>query len=265
MLGSTFVAGMSSAALKGLLRVGQAAPVVGEVFGLLASLKSQADMHADAAEENRRLSVWCHSIMVVLSRIVNDPTYKVDARSKPEFAAVARNLRELNDLVKQRRENSKGLVGKMVAFFTSSEYLKKVDTVQRFLDKAIQALILNVSSDTRADVKLVLDKVGLLPKMDQKLDKLLAMAEEGNKKLDKVLPARPTPSAVPCTTPYTLSCSTPHSANRVKRNSNRTFSSTLPSELCLHGTEVLLVVILRFLASNKRQVPRRRLLGAERQ
>ena len=75
---------------------------------------------------------------------------------------------------------SSGVLAKAVAFWTASEYKKHMQVAPEWLQKAIQALSLSVSAQTKADVVKVLDKVELLPRMDAKLDAM-------NDKMDKVL------------------------------------------------------------------------------
>lgn len=73
-----------------------------------------------------------------------------------------------------------GVLAKVAAFWTASAYQKHMQVASEWLQKAIQALSLSVSVQTKAEVVKVLDKVELLPRMDAKLDVM-------NDKMDQVL------------------------------------------------------------------------------
>ena len=59
MFDSTFLADVGDGAVSGLLAAGAAAPIIGQVFTLLADLKKHLDKYIEAEEECRRMSVWC--------------------------------------------------------------------------------------------------------------------------------------------------------------------------------------------------------------
>jgi len=185
MFNSTFLADAGDGAVSGLLAAGAAAPIIGQVFTLLADLKKHLDKHIEAEEECRRMSVWCVSMMAVLGKLAKETT--VDPTSKELLQSAAQSIIKMRDLVMKRIDKSAGWTGKLYAFWTSDTYLRLSRIAQNGLDKAIEALSLKVAIDTRADVEKMLKKCEMLPKMDRKLDVLVAMTEESNRKLDQVL------------------------------------------------------------------------------
>ena len=124
------------------------------------------------------MSVWCVSIMAVLGKLAKETA--PDATCQQLLKTAAQSIMKMKEIVTKRQEASQGWLGKMSAFWTSDVYLRQSRIAQEGLDKAIEALSLNVAVDTRADVQKVLKKVDMLPKMDAKLDAL-------NSKMDKVL------------------------------------------------------------------------------
>ena len=76
MFEGSFLADAGEPALMGLLAAGAAAPIVGQVFSLLADLKKHLDRHLEAEEECRRMSVWCVSMMAVLGKLTKETTVR---------------------------------------------------------------------------------------------------------------------------------------------------------------------------------------------
>jgi len=111
----------------------------------------------------------------------------IDSNTDGLLRAAIPPLLELKKLTTSRREASTGYVGMTIAFWTSNEYLRKSGIAQNRVQSAIDALALRVQVNTQVDVQKVLKKCSMLPNMDKKLDTLVAMAEESNKKLDQVL------------------------------------------------------------------------------
>ena len=61
-------------------------------------------------------------------------------------------------------------MGQAAAFWTAAEYKKQMQIASDWLQKAILALSLGVSAQTKEQVSRVVDKVQLLPQMNEKLD-----------------------------------------------------------------------------------------------
>lgn len=176
-LQSTFLSGVGGAAMGALLQAGKCAPIVGQVFGLLAGIKEQVDIWVETEEESKRMSVWCVSLMAVLGRLSQetpgDPTTEVLLNK------AAGDLRKVLDLIKTR--NKAGIMAKAASLWTAGEFKEKMAKASGSVEKAIQALSLSVSAQTKHDVNQVLSKVDLLPRMDEKLNAL-------NDKMDEVFP-----------------------------------------------------------------------------
>ena len=146
---------------------------------MLADIKEYVEVFVETEEESKRMSVWCVSLMAVLGRLAQETQGDRDSEQMLKNAAVA--LRSVKVLVERRAKSmSSGVLAKAVAFWTASEYKKHMQVASEWLQKAIQALSLSVSAQTKADVVKVLDKVELLPRMDAKLDAM-------NDKMDQVL------------------------------------------------------------------------------
>ena len=179
VLKATFLCGVTGAAMTTLLKTAKRVPIFGEVFSLLADIKEYVEVFVETEEESKRMSVWCVSLMAVLGRLAQETQGDRDSEKMLKNAAGA--LRSVKVLVERRAKSmSSGVLAKAVAFWTASEYKKHMQVASEWLQKAIQALSLSVSAQTKADVVKVLDKVELLPRMDAKLDAM-------NDKMDKVL------------------------------------------------------------------------------
>jgi len=183
MFDNTFLEEASSAMLDGILAAGQKVPAVGVIFSIMKDMKGHFDRFNESSEECRRLSVWCVSQMGTLGYLAKEAT--IDSNTDGLLRAAIPPLLELKKLTTSRREASTGYVGMTIAFWTSNEYLRKSGIAQNRVQSAIDALALRVQVNTQVDVQKVLKKCSMLPNMDKKLDTLVAMAEEGNKKLDQ--------------------------------------------------------------------------------
>ena len=183
MFGNTFLEEASSALLDGILAAGQKVPAVGVIFAIMKDMKGHFDRFNESSEECRRLSVWCVSQMGTLGYLAKEAT--IDSNTDGLLRAAIPPLLELKKLTTSRREASTGYVGMTIAFWTSNEYLRKSGIAQNRVQSAIDALALRVQVNTQVDVQKVLKKCSMLPNMDKKLDTLVAMAEESNKKLDQ--------------------------------------------------------------------------------
>ena len=175
LLQSTFLSGMGGTAMGALLRAGKCAPIVGKVFGLLADIKEQVDIWVETEEESKRMSVWCVSLMAVLGRLSQET--QGDPTTESLLYKAAGDLRKVLDLIKTR--NKTGVLAKAASLWTAREFKEKMATASDSVEKAIQALSLSVSAQTKHDVNQVLSKVDLLPRMDEKLNAL-------NDKMDEV-------------------------------------------------------------------------------
>ena len=125
------------------------------------------------------MSVWCVSLMAVMGRLAQETQGDSNIEKMLQNAAGA--LRQVRDLVAQRANSMNGgILAKAAAFWTASAYQEQMKVASEWLQKAIQALSLSVSVQTKTEVVKVLDKVELLPRMDAKLDVM-------NDKMDQVL------------------------------------------------------------------------------
>lgn len=122
------------------------------------------------------MSVWCVSLMAVLGRLSQET--QGDPTTEGLLDKAAGDLRNVLDLIKTR--NKTGILAKAASLWTAREFKEKMTTASDSIEKAIQALSLSVSAQTKHDVNQVLSKVDLLPRMDEKLNAL-------NDKMDEVL------------------------------------------------------------------------------
>ena len=118
-------------------------------------------------EESKRMSVWCVSLMAVMGRLAQETQGDSNIEKMLQNAAGA--LRQVRDLVAQRANSMNGgILAKAAAFWTASAYQEQMKVASEWLQKAIQALSLSVSVQTKTEVVEVLDKVEVLPRMDAK-------------------------------------------------------------------------------------------------
>jgi len=143
-----------------------------QVFRLLSDIKEHCQVYVEVEEESRRMSVWCISLMALFGRLADETSGEENSKQMLQNAANA--LKKVRNLVIKRKKNNKGLLGKAAAFWTSTEFRKQIKIASDWLEKAIQALSLNVSTQTKADVRKLLSKVDILPRMYESLDTLHA-------------------------------------------------------------------------------------------
>ena len=139
-----------------------------QVFRLLTDIKQHCQTYVQVEEESKRMSVWCVSLMAVFGRLANETIAEENSELMLENAASA--LKKVRNLIIKRNQTSKGLLGKAAAFWTSAEFSNQIKIASDWLEKAIQALSLNVSTQTKADVTTVLSKVDILPRMNENLN-----------------------------------------------------------------------------------------------
>jgi hypothetical protein len=125
-------------------------------------------------------------MMSVLGKLVRDKTFNVDENCKQLLEAAWKSLNEMSDLVTKRVKSSSRWTGKMYNFLTTGTYAKEQSEAENQLNKAFEALSFYVQVNTREQVHQVLRVVQILPKMDQKLDKMMAGQEKMDRKLDEI-------------------------------------------------------------------------------
>jgi hypothetical protein len=171
-----------------VLLLGEAVPIVGKVFKLLAGLKQHFDQFLETEEECRRMSVWCVSMMSVLGKLVRDKQFTVDEDCKQLLVSASKCLMEMSDLLTTRvKSSSRGLTVRMYNFFTTGQYAKQQSEAEDQLEKAFKALSLSVQVETKGQVDQVLGQVQILPKMDKKLDDIKQTLDETKGQVDQVL------------------------------------------------------------------------------
>jgi len=185
MFENTFLSDASSAMLDGILSVGQSTPVIGVLFGLLSDLKKMYDTYVETDEDCKRWQVWCVGQISTLGFLAKE--VHIDSDTDKLLRQAIWPLLGLKQSLMKRQEDSKGVVGKAMASLTSREYKSAMEHAQKHVQAAIDALSLRVQVNTQREVQQVLKKMNLLLNMDQKLDVLLSMAENNNKKFDQVL------------------------------------------------------------------------------
>jgi hypothetical protein len=167
----TFLSG-TEAAFSCFVQLGQEIPLVGNIFNILQKIKEQVDVYCDVEEECVRMSVWCEGVFACLGKIFqNGATQQGPGTILLE--QVREGLEDLHELIQSRLSLSKGVLGRLYAFGSASGYKDKMNSVQTFLQKAMDALLLNVSAEIREDVVKVVKATELLPQMDRKIDDIL--------------------------------------------------------------------------------------------
>jgi hypothetical protein len=86
-------------------------------------------------------------------------------------------------ITESRSSLSKGLLGRLYAFGSAQGYQAKINRAQSYLQKAMDAFMLNASADIQGDVAKAIE---LLPKMDMKLDGILDNLKELFKSSDLI-------------------------------------------------------------------------------
>ena len=111
--------------IDGILSAGQAVPAIGALFTVLKDMKHHLDGFVESEQECKRLSIWCVSQIGTLGHLGKEAT--IDQSTVKLLRAAIPPLLDLKKLVISRRESSSGYLGKMMAFWTSTEYLRKSD------------------------------------------------------------------------------------------------------------------------------------------
>jgi hypothetical protein len=148
-----------------------------QVFSLLSDIKEHCQIYQQVEEESKRMAVWCVSLMAVFGRLADETTGEENSEQMLQNAASA--LKKVRNLIIKRTQTSTGLLGKAAAFWTSAEFRNHIKIASDWLEKAIQALSLNVSTQTKVDVTAVLAKVDILPRMNERLNVI-------NDKMDRI-------------------------------------------------------------------------------
>jgi len=138
-----------------------------QVFSLLSDIKEHCQIYQQVEEESKRMSVWCVFLMALFGLLANETTAEENSKQMLKIAAIS--LKKVRDLINKRNKTNKGLLGKAVTFWTSAEFRSQIKITSDLLEKAIQALSLNVSKQTKADVTKVLAKVDIFPRMSESL------------------------------------------------------------------------------------------------
>jgi hypothetical protein len=79
------------------------------------------DLYVASSEECKRLSVWCVSMVGTIGHLAAEA--KMDSQMLGLLRATVHPLLDLQKLVAKRIQNSQGIVGKLVGFWDSKEYL----------------------------------------------------------------------------------------------------------------------------------------------
>jgi hypothetical protein len=167
----TFLAG-TEATFSCFVQLGQEIPLVGNIFNILNKIKEQVDVYCDVEEECRRMSVWCEGVFACLGKIFQNGATN-QGPGTVLLEQVREALEKLHELIQSRLSSSRGVLGSLYAFGSSQGYKDKMNTAQTFLQKAMDALMLNISAEIRDDVIKVVKATELLPQMDRKLDEIL--------------------------------------------------------------------------------------------
>jgi hypothetical protein len=168
------------AATECVLAFGEAVPIVGKVFKLLAGLKEHFNQFLENEEECRRMSVWCVSMMSVLGKLVRDKQFTMDDDCNQLLESASQSLIKMSDLVNTRvKSSSRGWTGWMYNFLTTGQYAKEQSLAENHLNRAFQALSFSVHVETREQVQQVLRQLQILLKMDQTLDEIQKQLTNG--------------------------------------------------------------------------------------
>eukprot|EP00277_Geminigera_cryophila_P038541 CAMPEP_0173098144 /NCGR_PEP_ID=MMETSP1102-20130122/34498_1 /TAXON_ID=49646 /ORGANISM="Geminigera sp., Strain Caron Lab Isolate" /LENGTH=214 /DNA_ID=CAMNT_0013990469 /DNA_START=236 /DNA_END=879 /DNA_ORIENTATION=- len=173
VLASTFLGGVTGAALGSFLTAGRAVPVFGKVFSLLLDIKE----HCQTYQEFKRMAVWCVSLMAVFGQLANETTGEENSEQMLENTASA--LKKVRNLIIKRTQTSKGLLGKSAAFWTSAESLQSDKDCLGLAGEGNSGDFTKGLDITKVDVTTVLSKVEILPRMNESLNVL-------NDKMDRI-------------------------------------------------------------------------------
>ncbi len=164
---NTFIAG-AEATFSVIMAAGEAVPALGPIFTILKNIKENVDLYAQANEECSRLSVWCQAIISCLGKLAKE--CQIDASTSELLTSVHAPLKELSELIQDRLSLSKGVMGKLLAFGTSSGFRDQSALVQQKVQTAINALKLQLSVTVQMSVDSVLKRTELLLNLEVKMD-----------------------------------------------------------------------------------------------
>jgi hypothetical protein len=176
-----FILGAESS-LRVFLTTGEAVPGIGKIFSILKKIKQSVDIYMDSEEECVRLSVWCQTMTACLGNLAENCI--IDSICAQLLTAIHKPLEEFGELIQTRLKISKGVVGRMFAFSTAPGFKEKSALVQEKLQKAIDALKLQLTVNTRKDLEKVLERTEVLLDMDVKIDEMLDRLKRLDDKLD---------------------------------------------------------------------------------
>ncbi len=172
---NSFIAGAEST-FSGILTAGESVPAIGNIFTILKKIKNNVDLYIQADEECARLSVWCQAIATCLGKLAGD--CRIDTVTSELLTAVHTPLKEFSELIQDRVQTSKGVVGKMVSFGATPNYKKKSALVQEKIRIAVDALKLQLAISAHAAIEKVMDRSVLLLDLDVKMDEILDRLEK---------------------------------------------------------------------------------------
>jgi len=115
-----------------------------QVFSLLLDIKEHCQTYQQVEQEFKHMAVWCVSLMAVFGQLANETTGEENSEQMLENTASA--LKKVRNLIIKRTQTSKGLLGKSAAFWTSAESCNQIKIASDWLEKAIQAISLKVST-----------------------------------------------------------------------------------------------------------------------
>ncbi len=167
---NTFIAG-TEVMFSIITATGEAVPVIGPIFTALKNIKDSVDLYGEANEECSRISVWCSAIVSCLGKLAKE--CHIDEPTSELLTAVHVPLKEFGALIQDRLNLSKGVVGKILAFGTSSGFLAQAAIVQQKVQTAIDALKLQLSTTIQIGVDKVLKRTELLLNLEVKMDLML--------------------------------------------------------------------------------------------
>ncbi len=172
---NSFIA-CAESTFEGILTAGESVPVIGDIFAILKKIKKNVDLFIEADEECARLSVWCQAIATCLGKLAGDCC--IDKATYELLTAVHIPLKQFSELIQDRVETSKGVLGKLMAFGATPNYKKKSALVQEKIKIAIDALKLQLAVSAHAAIEKVLERSALLLDLDVKMDKVLDRLEK---------------------------------------------------------------------------------------